>query len=200
TNISTSGRVKEKKDIKKTIEKRKTKRLKQLRSLHSPLIRFFMMILNFDVIRKCIDDLYWYKYVYLRKIKKQKEKPETSSISNTKIKIIKQYINDFYSIEKYPDEVINKRKLLQERYEIDGNKIKMKLFNYKPFLNSYNPIEHSKVDNYLKEHKYLEETYFKWIINMGAPKDSVTAPTTSPTDPTTSATAHTTSTTAPTTS
>ncbi|CAD2114112.1 asparagine/aspartate rich protein, putative [Plasmodium vinckei] len=194
TDTAAPNQGKQKKEIKKIIEERKKKRLKHLRSLHSPLVRFFMMILNFDVIRKCIDDLYWYKYVYLKKVKKQKEQPSNLPIHSGKVKIIKEYINDFYSIEKYPDEIINKRKLLQERYEGDGNKIKMKLFNYKPFLNSYNPIEHSKVDNYLKEHKFLEETYFKWIINMGTPKDStkvgstsVTAPVTIPITPTTAA-------------
>ncbi|CRH02762.1 asparagine and aspartate rich protein 1, putative [Plasmodium relictum] len=178
-------------------EEKKRKKFKHLRSLHSPLVRFFIMILNFDIVKRCIDDLYWYKYIYLKKAKENYNKLKCSNNNNdynvntskctndscrnnnthfsedssNSLFIIKEYIKDFYSLEKYKMETINKRKILQQRYEEDGNKIKIKLFNYKPFLNYCDDKENTRISNYLKEHKNLEECYFKWIINSNNSKE-----------------------------
>ncbi|ANQ11025.1 Uncharacterized protein PCOAH_00053440 [Plasmodium coatneyi] len=162
TNDATNDQTKAK-------QEQPPRRVKHLRSMHSPLVRFFVMILNFDVVKKCIDDVYWYKYIYLRGLRRKKDKTGNSSYTPPRSEaerthIVRAFLKDFYSVEQTPPETLTKRKDLQQRYEDDGNKIKMRIFHRKPFLNDLQEVKNEKTKAYLEEMKDLEDRYFKWVI------------------------------------
>ncbi|KOB89546.1 hypothetical protein PFDG_05093 [Plasmodium falciparum Dd2] len=79
--------------------------------------------------------------------------------------ILDELIRDSYSIEKHSDAIIHQRHILQERYETDGNNMKITLSHFTQFFTSNDAHQNALLGNYIDAHIYLESNYSNWITN-----------------------------------